>query len=153
MVGCRAFLLDLIITVGAACSLCFCFHAQSEFNEKDTFYIFNHVDITIYYHNVENEAPDSRLVAAKMEPKRYFIYVERYSNMRSLYLPSIFLIKSQPVCPKQYQVATCPFTLQRFSFSFFVYWPLVDMFILDTSVKMYAYASSRAWCSETEVHT
>ncbi|KAF4075226.1 hypothetical protein AMELA_G00232230 [Ameiurus melas] len=44
---------------------------NAEFNDKDTFYIFNHVDITIFYHNVENEAPDSRLVAAKMEPKSY----------------------------------------------------------------------------------
>lgn len=50
---------------------------QSEFNDKDTFYIFNHVDITIYYHNVEN-TPDSRLVAAKMEPKRYFISIELF---------------------------------------------------------------------------
>ncbi|KAJ8379217.1 hypothetical protein AAFF_G00223290 [Aldrovandia affinis] len=44
---------------------------NSEFNEKDTFYIFNHVDITIHYHMVENEAAGARLVAAKMEPKSY----------------------------------------------------------------------------------
>ncbi|KAG9349565.1 hypothetical protein JZ751_028013 [Albula glossodonta] len=44
---------------------------NSEFNDKDTFYIFNHVDITIYYHVVENEAAGARLVAAKMEPKSY----------------------------------------------------------------------------------
>ncbi|MGH0116051.1 UNVERIFIED_CONTAM: hypothetical protein FKN15_023084 [Acipenser sinensis] len=43
---------------------------ESEFNDKDTFYIFNHVDITIFYHVVEHEAAGSRLVAAKMEPKR-----------------------------------------------------------------------------------
>uniref|UniRef100_A0A4W4F076 Transmembrane 9 superfamily member n=1 Tax=Electrophorus electricus TaxID=8005 RepID=A0A4W4F076_ELEEL len=43
----------------------------SDFNDKDTFYIFNHVDITIFYHNVENENSGSRLVAAKMEPKSY----------------------------------------------------------------------------------
>ncbi|MGH0153289.1 UNVERIFIED_CONTAM: hypothetical protein FKN15_024445 [Acipenser sinensis] len=42
---------------------------NSEFNDKDTFYIFNHVDITIFYHVVEHEAAGSRLVAAKMEPK------------------------------------------------------------------------------------
>ncbi|KAG5852764.1 hypothetical protein ANANG_G00066020 [Anguilla anguilla] len=44
---------------------------NSDFNDKDTFYIFNHVDITIYYHMVENEAAGARLVAAKMEPKSY----------------------------------------------------------------------------------
>lgn len=76
MVDCRAFLFDLFVTVGSAHSLRFSVRVQSEFNEKDTFYIFNHVDITIFYHNVENEAPDSRLVAAKMEPKRCFIYIE-----------------------------------------------------------------------------
>ncbi|XP_062422799.1 transmembrane 9 superfamily member 2 [Rhea pennata] len=44
---------------------------NSEFHEKDTFYIFNHVDIKIYYHTVENEALGARLVAAKLEPKSY----------------------------------------------------------------------------------
>lgn len=44
---------------------------NSDFNDKDTFYIFNHVDITIYYHMVEHEAAGARLVAAKMEPKSY----------------------------------------------------------------------------------
>ncbi|KAM3678172.1 transmembrane 9 superfamily member 2 [Ammospiza nelsoni] len=44
---------------------------NSEFHEKDTFYIFNHVDIKIYYHVVENEALGARLVAAKLEPKSY----------------------------------------------------------------------------------
>lgn len=43
---------------------------QLDFSEKDTFYVFNHVDITIHYHVVENEALGARLVAAKMEPKR-----------------------------------------------------------------------------------
>ncbi|KAG7245515.1 hypothetical protein CRUP_022958, partial [Coryphaenoides rupestris] len=42
-----------------------------DFSEKDTFYVFNHVDITIHYHVVENEALGARLVAAKMEPKSY----------------------------------------------------------------------------------
>uniref|UniRef100_A0A8K9XKF7 Transmembrane 9 superfamily member n=1 Tax=Oncorhynchus mykiss TaxID=8022 RepID=A0A8K9XKF7_ONCMY len=37
----------------------------------NTFYVFNHVDITIHYHVVENEAAGARLVAAKMEPKSY----------------------------------------------------------------------------------
>ncbi|XP_045063339.1 transmembrane 9 superfamily member 2 isoform X1 [Coregonus clupeaformis] len=44
---------------------------NSDFNVKDTFYIFNHVDITIHYHVVEHEAAGARLVAAKMEPKSY----------------------------------------------------------------------------------
>lgn len=43
---------------------------QSNFNEKDAFYIFNHVDITIHYHIVEHEQLGARLVAAKIEPKR-----------------------------------------------------------------------------------
>uniref|UniRef100_A0A3Q1B247 Transmembrane 9 superfamily member n=1 Tax=Amphiprion ocellaris TaxID=80972 RepID=A0A3Q1B247_AMPOC len=43
----------------------------SNFNEKDAFYIFNHVDITIYYHIVEHEQLGARLVAAKIEPKSY----------------------------------------------------------------------------------
>ncbi|ETE65267.1 Transmembrane 9 superfamily member 2, partial [Ophiophagus hannah] len=44
---------------------------SSEFHDSDTFYIFNHVDIKIVYHVVENEAPRARLVAAKLEPKRH----------------------------------------------------------------------------------
>uniref|UniRef100_A0A672S922 Transmembrane 9 superfamily member n=1 Tax=Sinocyclocheilus grahami TaxID=75366 RepID=A0A672S922_SINGR len=44
---------------------------NADFNDKDTFYIFNHVDITIFYHIVENEAAGARLVAAKLEPKSY----------------------------------------------------------------------------------
>ncbi|KAL2087579.1 hypothetical protein ACEWY4_016407 [Coilia grayii] len=44
---------------------------NSDYHEKDTFYIFNHVDITIYYHVVEHEEAGSRLVAAKMEPKSF----------------------------------------------------------------------------------
>lgn len=46
-----------------------CLH-QLNFNEKDAFYIFNHVDITISYHVVEHEKLGARLVAAKIEPKR-----------------------------------------------------------------------------------
>ncbi|XP_022620834.1 transmembrane 9 superfamily member 2 isoform X4 [Seriola dumerili] len=44
---------------------------KSNFNEKDAFYIFNHVDITIHYHIVEHEQLGARLVAAKIEPKSY----------------------------------------------------------------------------------
>uniref|UniRef100_A0A3Q2I6V2 Transmembrane 9 superfamily member n=1 Tax=Equus caballus TaxID=9796 RepID=A0A3Q2I6V2_HORSE len=42
---------------------------NSEFHERDTFYIFNHVDIKIYYHVVETGSMGARLVAAKLEPK------------------------------------------------------------------------------------
>uniref|UniRef100_A0A8C9RDJ5 Transmembrane 9 superfamily member n=1 Tax=Scleropages formosus TaxID=113540 RepID=A0A8C9RDJ5_SCLFO len=41
------------------------------FSTQDTFYIFNHVNITIYYHKVENDGAEARLVAAKMEPKSF----------------------------------------------------------------------------------
>ncbi|KAL4608818.1 transmembrane 9 superfamily member 2-like [Arapaima gigas] len=41
------------------------------FSSQDTFYIFNHINITIYYHKVENDATEARLVAAKMEPKSF----------------------------------------------------------------------------------
>ncbi|KAE8280238.1 Transmembrane 9 superfamily member 2 Precursor [Larimichthys crocea] len=44
---------------------------KSNFIEKDAFYIFNHVDITIFYHIVEHEQLGARLVAAKIEPKSY----------------------------------------------------------------------------------
>uniref|UniRef100_A0A8C5BB03 Transmembrane 9 superfamily member n=1 Tax=Gadus morhua TaxID=8049 RepID=A0A8C5BB03_GADMO len=44
---------------------------NSDFSEKDTFYIFNHVDITIHYHVVETGELGARLVAAKMEPRSY----------------------------------------------------------------------------------
>lgn len=43
---------------------------STSFNEKDTYYIFNHVEITIYYHS-EVENAGSRLVAAKLEPKSF----------------------------------------------------------------------------------
>uniref|UniRef100_A0A4W5M8M2 Transmembrane 9 superfamily member n=1 Tax=Hucho hucho TaxID=62062 RepID=A0A4W5M8M2_9TELE len=43
---------------------------NSEFNKKNTFYIFNHVDIKITYHNGEGEGwSGARLVAATLEPK------------------------------------------------------------------------------------
>ncbi|XP_068596995.1 transmembrane 9 superfamily member 2 [Brachionichthys hirsutus] len=44
---------------------------NSNFKETDSFYIFNHVDITIFYHVVEHEALGVRLVTAKVEPKSY----------------------------------------------------------------------------------
>ncbi|XP_062380336.1 transmembrane 9 superfamily protein member 5 isoform X2 [Sardina pilchardus] len=45
---------------------------SSEFNKKNTFYLFNHVDITITYHSGENEGwTGARLVAATLEPKSY----------------------------------------------------------------------------------
>ncbi|XP_017330589.1 transmembrane 9 superfamily member 2 isoform X1 [Ictalurus punctatus] len=43
---------------------------SSEFNKKNTFYLFNHVDITITYHSGENESwTGARLVGARLEPK------------------------------------------------------------------------------------
>ncbi|KPP74717.1 transmembrane 9 superfamily member 2-like, partial [Scleropages formosus] len=42
---------------------------NTDFNARDTFYLFNHVDITIFYHVVENEAAGARLVTAKMQPR------------------------------------------------------------------------------------
>uniref|UniRef100_UPI00358ED3DD transmembrane 9 superfamily member 2-like n=1 Tax=Myxine glutinosa TaxID=7769 RepID=UPI00358ED3DD len=43
---------------------------NSEFNVRNTYYVFNHVDIHITYHSGENEAWDGgRLVSAKLEPK------------------------------------------------------------------------------------
>lgn len=44
---------------------------SSEFHERDTFYIFNHVDIKIQYHVVETGSMGARLVAAKLEPKSF----------------------------------------------------------------------------------
>uniref|UniRef100_A0A8B9H0U7 Transmembrane 9 superfamily member n=1 Tax=Astyanax mexicanus TaxID=7994 RepID=A0A8B9H0U7_ASTMX len=43
---------------------------NSEFNKKNTFYLFNHVDITITYHSGENESwKGARLVGARLDPK------------------------------------------------------------------------------------
>ncbi|XP_046891565.1 transmembrane 9 superfamily member 2 isoform X1 [Hypomesus transpacificus] len=43
---------------------------NSEFIKKNTFYVFNHVDIKIKYHSGENEGwKGARLVAATLEPK------------------------------------------------------------------------------------
>lgn len=48
----------------------FCFF-QAEFNKKNTFYVFNHVDIKITYHSGELEGwRGARLVAATLEPRR-----------------------------------------------------------------------------------
>ncbi|XP_006633059.1 transmembrane 9 superfamily protein member 5 [Lepisosteus oculatus] len=45
---------------------------NSKFNKKNTFYLFNHVDITITYHSGENEGwKGARLVGAKLEPMSY----------------------------------------------------------------------------------
>ncbi|KAG8553448.1 hypothetical protein GDO81_003413 [Engystomops pustulosus] len=45
---------------------------NSEFNKKDTIYLFNHVDIIITYHSGKDENWDgARLVAARLEPKSY----------------------------------------------------------------------------------
>ncbi|XP_061136519.1 transmembrane 9 superfamily protein member 5 isoform X2 [Syngnathus typhle] len=43
---------------------------NAEFNKPKTFYVFNHVDIKIFYHNGANDGwTGSRLVAATLEPK------------------------------------------------------------------------------------
>ncbi|XP_066437908.1 transmembrane 9 superfamily member 2-like [Eleutherodactylus coqui] len=43
---------------------------NNEFNKKDTFYLFNHVDIVITYHSGKEENWDgARLVTARLEPK------------------------------------------------------------------------------------
>ncbi|XP_068181813.1 transmembrane 9 superfamily protein member 5 isoform X1 [Antennarius striatus] len=45
---------------------------NAEFNKKNTFYVFNHVDIKIIYHSGESEGwRGARLVAATMEPKSF----------------------------------------------------------------------------------
>ncbi|KAA0709374.1 Transmembrane 9 superfamily member 2 [Triplophysa tibetana] len=43
---------------------------NAEYNKKNTYYIFNHVDITISYHRVEESAGiGARLVGATLEPR------------------------------------------------------------------------------------
>lgn len=45
---------------------------QAEFNKKNTYYIFNHVDITISYHSLEESVgKGARLVGATLEPRRF----------------------------------------------------------------------------------
>lgn len=57
---------------------------NSEFNKKNTFYLFNHVDITITYHSGEGEGWEgARLVAAKLEPKSYKNTDEKNLNCES----------------------------------------------------------------------
>jgi len=49
---------------------------QPRFTAKDSYYIFNHVDIFITFHSGENEDwgakdnPGGRIVSAKLVPKR-----------------------------------------------------------------------------------
>ncbi|XP_041111932.1 transmembrane 9 superfamily member 2-like isoform X1 [Polyodon spathula] len=57
---------------------------NSEFNKRNTFYLFNHVDITITYHSGEGEGWEgARLVAAKLEPKSYKNTDEKNLNCES----------------------------------------------------------------------
>ncbi|XP_053129471.1 transmembrane 9 superfamily member 2-like isoform X2 [Hemicordylus capensis] len=45
---------------------------NSGFNKKNTYYLFNHVDITITYHSGKDEHwPGARLVAARLQPGSY----------------------------------------------------------------------------------
>ncbi|MEE6496750.1 hypothetical protein FKM82_002477 [Ascaphus truei] len=47
-------------------------YTYPEFIKKNTFYLFNHVDITITYHSGNGENWDgARLISAKLEPKSY----------------------------------------------------------------------------------
>uniref|UniRef100_H0XK40 Transmembrane 9 superfamily member n=1 Tax=Otolemur garnettii TaxID=30611 RepID=H0XK40_OTOGA len=46
--------------------------AHPEFNKKNTFYLFNHVDVTISYHREKGTNRSiARLVAARLDPKSY----------------------------------------------------------------------------------
>uniref|UniRef100_A0A3Q1IWT0 Transmembrane 9 superfamily member n=1 Tax=Anabas testudineus TaxID=64144 RepID=A0A3Q1IWT0_ANATE len=57
----------LVATDGRAKDACV---INAEFNKKNTFYVFNHVDIKITYHSGELEGwRGARLVAATLEPK------------------------------------------------------------------------------------
>ncbi|XP_054886646.1 transmembrane 9 superfamily member 2-like isoform X2 [Poeciliopsis prolifica] len=57
----------LVTTDGRAKDACV---INSEFNKKNTFYVFNHVDIKITYHSGQTEGwRGARLVAATLEPK------------------------------------------------------------------------------------
>uniref|UniRef100_A0A8D3EEK4 Transmembrane 9 superfamily member n=1 Tax=Scophthalmus maximus TaxID=52904 RepID=A0A8D3EEK4_SCOMX len=57
----------LVTSVGRPKDACV---INSEFNKKNTFYVFNHVDIKITYHNGESEGwTGARLVTATLEPK------------------------------------------------------------------------------------
>ncbi|XP_029463649.1 transmembrane 9 superfamily member 2-like isoform X4 [Rhinatrema bivittatum] len=54
---------------------------DSEFNKKNYFYLFNHVDITITYHSGSGENwPGARLVAARLVPKSYKHTDENHLN-------------------------------------------------------------------------
>ncbi|XP_054453697.1 transmembrane 9 superfamily member 2 isoform X2 [Anoplopoma fimbria] len=57
----------LVTTDGRAKDACV---INSEFNKKNTFYVFNHVDIKITYHSgAKEDWRGARLVAATLEPK------------------------------------------------------------------------------------
>lgn len=57
----------LVTTDGRAKDACV---INAEFNKKNTFYVFNHVEIKIIYHSGTSEGwAGARLVAARLEPK------------------------------------------------------------------------------------
>nr|DBA33111.1 TPA: hypothetical protein GDO54_000841 [Pyxicephalus adspersus] len=64
---------------------------NSEFHERDTYYIFNHVDITIYYHVVEDEAKGSRLEDAQEEFGWKLVHGDVFRPPRKGMLLSVFL--------------------------------------------------------------
>uniref|UniRef100_A0A6Q2YCR8 Transmembrane 9 superfamily member n=1 Tax=Esox lucius TaxID=8010 RepID=A0A6Q2YCR8_ESOLU len=64
---------------------------NSDFNKKNMFYIFNHVDIRISYHSGENEGwMGARLVAATLEPKRCVPAQETTDRFRLAQRPTPF---------------------------------------------------------------
>ncbi|XP_019718877.1 transmembrane 9 superfamily protein member 5 isoform X2 [Hippocampus comes] len=57
---------------------------NAEFNKKKTFYVFNHVDIKIFYHNGAADGwAGARLVAATLEPKSINHADEKTPNCES----------------------------------------------------------------------
>uniref|UniRef100_A0A671N602 Transmembrane 9 superfamily member n=1 Tax=Sinocyclocheilus anshuiensis TaxID=1608454 RepID=A0A671N602_9TELE len=55
---------------------------NADFNKKNTYYIFNHVDITIVYHSGdETNGMSPRLVAATLEPRRSDFASSQYNEM------------------------------------------------------------------------
>lgn len=59
----------LVTSLGRAKDACV---INSDFHERNSFYVFNHVDIKITYHSGQNEGwQGSRLVAATLEPKSF----------------------------------------------------------------------------------
>ncbi|KAG5843642.1 transmembrane 9 superfamily member 2-like [Anguilla anguilla] len=62
---------------------------NSHFNKPNTFYIFNHVDITLTYHSGEGEGwTGARLVGATLEPRSYNHGAKMKCNGEPMGIPS-----------------------------------------------------------------